>query len=62
MIGGKAANLAMLATGGLPVPDGFIVPTGSEPAVEDIGHAVKRLGGDRCAVRSSAAGPGAPFR
>ncbi|MFI7702016.1 PEP/pyruvate-binding domain-containing protein [Nonomuraea sp. NPDC049480] len=49
-VGGKAATLAVLARAGFAVPEGFVVPVGSDLEEAEIG----RLGGGRFAVRSSA--------
>ncbi|HEY3033082.1 MAG TPA: PEP/pyruvate-binding domain-containing protein, partial [Streptosporangiaceae bacterium] len=67
-VGSKAFNLARLAAAGLPVPAGFVVMPEAfqawgvaEPVVA---AAARRLGGDRYAVRSSAAAedlPGASY-
>ena len=58
-VGSKAFNLARLAAAGLPVPAGFVVLPEAFQAWEAAGPAVaaaaRRLGGDRYAVRSSAA-------
>ena len=58
-VGSKAFNLARLAAAGLPVPAGFVVTPEAFQAWEATGPAVaaaaRRLGGDRYAVRSSAA-------
>jgi rifampicin phosphotransferase len=66
--GSKAFNLARLAAAGLPVPAGFVVTPEAFEAWEAAGPAVaaaaSRLGGDRYAVRSSAAAedlPGASY-
>lgn len=57
--GAKAFNLARLAAAGLPVPAGFVVLPEAfgawEAAVPAVAAAARRLGGDRYAVRSSAA-------
>ncbi|GII54153.1 hypothetical protein Pth03_25420 [Planotetraspora thailandica] len=54
LIGGKAANLATLASD-FPVPEAFIVTAETDPSQEELCHAAERLGGGRFAVRSSAA-------
>lgn len=54
VVGSKAANLAAATAAGLPVPPGFVVPAGPEPAVEEVLAATARLGGGLLAVRSSA--------
>ena len=66
--GSKAFNLARLAVAGLPVPAGFVVTPGAfqawEVAKPAVAAAAGRLGGDRYAVRSSAAAedlPGASY-
>jgi rifampicin phosphotransferase len=66
--GSKAFNLARLAAASLPVPKGFVVAPEAFQAWEVAGPAVAaaagRLGGDRYAVRSSAAAedlPGASY-
>lgn len=62
--GGKAATLAVLLREGLPVPDGFVVPFGSEQASTPkagralhaaVARELGRLGNPSVAVRSSAA-------
>ncbi|CCH32387.1 Phosphoenolpyruvate synthase [Saccharothrix espanaensis DSM 44229] len=61
--GGKAATLGVLLRGGLPVPDGFVVPAGEQRTGSDAGQALRaavarelgRLGDPVVAVRSSAA-------
>jgi rifampicin phosphotransferase len=66
--GSKAFNLARLAAAGLPVPAGFVVAPEAfqawELAEPAVAAAAGRLGGDRYAVRSSAAAedlPGASY-
>jgi pyruvate,water dikinase len=66
--GSKAFNLARLAVAGLPVPAGFVVTPVAfsdwDVAGPAIAAEVARLGGDRYAVRSSAAAedlPGASY-
>jgi rifampicin phosphotransferase len=66
--GSKAFNLARLAAAGLPVPAGFVVTPEAFQAWEEaepvVAAAASRLGGDRYAVRSSAAAedlPGASY-
>jgi rifampicin phosphotransferase len=66
--GSKAFNLARLAAAGLPVPAGFVVTPEAFQACEvaepEVAAAASRLGGDRYAVRSSAAAedlPGASY-
>jgi phosphohistidine swiveling domain-containing protein len=51
--GHKAAALAMLRNRGFDVPDGFVVPAGVTPALEQIAAALARLGDGPVAVRSS---------
>lgn len=60
--GGKAAALGVLLREGFPVPDGFVVPRGGQPAGADAAHSLRdavarelgRLGDPVVAVRSSA--------
>ena len=60
--GGKAAMLGALLREGLPVPDGFVIPTGGTPTGAEIGRSRRdavarelgRLGDPVVAVRSSA--------
>ncbi|WP_134321698.1 PEP/pyruvate-binding domain-containing protein [Cumulibacter soli] len=55
--GGKAATLGVLLRAGLPVPDGFVVPSGiddGESLHEAVARALARLGDPVVAVRSSA--------
>lgn len=60
--GGKAAALGVLLREGLPVPDGFVVPHGGQPASAEAMHSLRdavarelgRLGDPVVAVRSSA--------
>jgi phosphohistidine swiveling domain-containing protein len=66
--GSKAFNLARLAAAGQPVPRGFVVTPEAfrawEVAEPAVAAAASRLGGDRYAVRSSAAAedlPGASY-
>lgn len=55
--GGKARALAQLLRSGLPVPDGFVVPTTAHDlAVGDLTEALGQLGDPVVAVRSSAPG------
>ncbi len=67
-VGSKAFNLARLAAADLPVPAGFVVTPEAfqawEVAKPAVAAAARRLGGDRYAVRSSAAAedlPGASY-
>lgn len=61
--GGKAAPLGVLLRAGLPVPDGFVVPSGVQQTGTEVGCALRdavaseleRLGDPVVAVRSSAA-------
>src|SRR5699024_4577221 len=61
--GGKAAALGVLLRAGLPVPDGFVVPSGVQQTGTEVGPALRdavaseleRLGDPVVAVRSSAA-------
>ncbi|SDM47283.1 PEP/pyruvate-binding domain-containing protein [Allokutzneria albata] len=52
-VGGKAATLALLRAAGLPVPDGVVLPVGSEPSAELAEEVIAALGAGPLAVRSS---------
>ncbi|WP_436327040.1 PEP/pyruvate-binding domain-containing protein [Brevibacterium sp. FAM 27836] len=60
--GGKAATLGVLLRAGLPVPDGFVVPSGIQQTGTEVEHALRdavarglaRIGDPVVAVRSSA--------
>lgn len=54
--GGKAAALGRLLRAGMPVPPGFVVPSGAEALPDDVGARLAALGDPPVAVRSSAAG------
>lgn len=51
--GHKAATLALLRGSGFTIPDGFVIPAGLVPDVEEIREALRRLGDGPVAVRSS---------
>jgi phosphohistidine swiveling domain-containing protein len=51
--GHKAASLAGLRRLGFDIPDGFVIPVGVQPALEDVSTALFRLGDGPVAVRSS---------
>ncbi|WP_086828568.1 PEP/pyruvate-binding domain-containing protein [Allokutzneria sp. NRRL B-24872] len=52
-VGGKAATLAVLLAAGLPVPDGMVLPPGTEPTAELAERLLVALGDRPLAVRSS---------
>lgn len=51
--GHKAASLAGLRALGFDIPDGFVIPAGVQPALEDVAAWLLRLGDAPVAVRSS---------
>ena len=53
LCGHKAAALAALLRDGFDVPNGFVIPVGTEPALTDIAAGLARLGDRPVAVRSS---------
>jgi rifampicin phosphotransferase len=53
LCGHKAAALAALVRDGFDVPNGFVIPVGTEPSVSEIEEGLARLGDRAVAVRSS---------